>query len=174
MSDLLPCPFCGSSDIASDGPSYTQFMCNACGSATYDQDSHAEAIAAWNRRPTKGEGDPAEIVRRWADWINNVSDEMEQPEWPTASRNSVLLDRDIVINSYASSQAEIERLRAALEPFVEILNLSEASALKDGRNPDNVPDTFDVLAFRNVPGLKLGAFRAARTALGTQPTGGAV
>lgn len=52
VSELLACPFCGSADIAHDGPSYTHFMCNDCGSATYEQDSHAEAIAAWNRRAT--------------------------------------------------------------------------------------------------------------------------
>lgn len=50
LGKLKPCPFCGSTDIATDGASFTQFMCNRCGAATYDQDGHAEAIAAWNRR----------------------------------------------------------------------------------------------------------------------------
>jgi Lar family restriction alleviation protein len=49
-SVILPCPFCGSADIATEGPCYTQFMCEGCGAATYDQEGHAEAIAAWNRR----------------------------------------------------------------------------------------------------------------------------
>ena len=49
---LLPCPFCGSSDLGDQGPSYTQIMCNTCGAHEYDQPSRAEAIAAWNRRAT--------------------------------------------------------------------------------------------------------------------------
>lgn len=48
--ELLPCPFCGSNDIDTEGPCYTEFMCNDCGASIYDQASHAEAIAAWNTR----------------------------------------------------------------------------------------------------------------------------
>jgi Lar family restriction alleviation protein len=49
--EILPCPFCGSVEIQTDGPCYTQFMCSDCGAATYDQESHEAAIAAWNSRP---------------------------------------------------------------------------------------------------------------------------
>lgn len=47
---LLPCPFCGSDDINTEGPCYTQFMCNGCGASAYDKSSREEAIVAWNRR----------------------------------------------------------------------------------------------------------------------------
>lgn len=44
------CPFCGSADINTEGPCYTQFMCNGCGASTYDQSTREEAVAAWNNR----------------------------------------------------------------------------------------------------------------------------
>lgn len=59
----------------------------------------------------------------------------------------------------------IEELEKALEPFVTILEVSEANAVKSKRDPSAVSDDFDVLAFRDVPGLKLRAFRNARAAL---------
>lgn len=60
VSELLPCPFCGSKDIETGGPCYDAFMCNECGISQYDQDGHAEAVAAWNRRAStsvSGEGE---------------------------------------------------------------------------------------------------------------------
>lgn len=48
---LLPCPFCGSTDIYTEGPCYDEFMCNDCGISQNDQNQdRSGAIAAWNRR----------------------------------------------------------------------------------------------------------------------------
>lgn len=77
-------------------------------------------------------------------------------------------DREVLNDAADAIDALLDRiaeLEGALRPFVEILDVSEANAVKDKRDPLSVPDTFDVLAFRDVPGLKLGAFRRARTIL---------
>ena len=69
--DLLPCPFCGGE--ASIFPNFTikvAFVveCDECKSASAYFKTAAEAIAAWNRRPTpspaRAEQDLAEAVLR--------------------------------------------------------------------------------------------------------------
>lgn len=65
-----------------------------------------------------------------------------------------------------AAEAEVTRLREALRPFANLLDVSEASATKDGRDPAGVRDDQMVLSFQNVPGLTVGDFRRARTALG--------
>lgn len=71
MSDLKPCPFCGSTDILyfdnsgyTIGPSLSYGMfCTGCGAHTELHDTLDEAIKAWNRR-VNDYGDPiTEIVR---------------------------------------------------------------------------------------------------------------
>lgn len=70
LPSLLPCPFCGSADINTEGPCHTQFMCNGCGASEYDQPSHAEAIAAWNRRVAAPTTDDKSAAERFAEWLN--------------------------------------------------------------------------------------------------------
>lgn len=50
MSELKPCPFCGSDDINDQDPCYTQIMCNHCGASIYDQETRADALRVWNMR----------------------------------------------------------------------------------------------------------------------------
>lgn len=63
MSDLKPCPFCGSGvarTVGNAGFSGVELMgagtdrpfvwCGTCGSAGSSEDSDCKAIAAWNRR----------------------------------------------------------------------------------------------------------------------------
>lgn len=40
-----------------------------------------------------------EIVRRWASWINDVSADMEEPEWVGKTHNDVLNERDFLIRT---------------------------------------------------------------------------
>lgn len=58
---LLPCPFCGSEDIARADGTYGAFwcMCNGCGASTWEvgADSQAIADARWNLRASPGTGE---------------------------------------------------------------------------------------------------------------------
>lgn len=51
MSELKPCPFCGS-DVGEpiECTNGWYIVCDECGTAGLAYDSKAEAIAAWNRR----------------------------------------------------------------------------------------------------------------------------
>ncbi|MFC7378215.1 hypothetical protein [Brevundimonas sp. GCM10030266] len=46
-----------------------------------------------------GDETASQIVRRWADWINDVSADMEQPEWGGKTRNDVLNERDFLLKA---------------------------------------------------------------------------
>lgn len=48
----------------------------------------------------------AEIIKRWAAWINEVSDDMEEPEWGGKSGNDVLNERDFLLKHLAALKAE--------------------------------------------------------------------
>ena len=50
--ELLPCPFCGNSEIVDANlESEVAFMCSLCG-AMAGHESHDLAVSAWNRRAT--------------------------------------------------------------------------------------------------------------------------
>lgn len=60
---LLPCPFCGGTDIrVEQAGGWTTVRCNAC-HAERDSASHSEAIARWNRRPTRADASPPWIEK---------------------------------------------------------------------------------------------------------------
>ena len=50
MIDLLPCPFCGGSDIRVNGSRSSFVQCGGCGAESRAEDDDRAAIAAWNRR----------------------------------------------------------------------------------------------------------------------------
>ena len=49
MTELKPCPFCGSRDVESWGKYWVVVVCLACG-ARGPSEVGAAAIAAWNER----------------------------------------------------------------------------------------------------------------------------
>jgi Lar family restriction alleviation protein len=64
MSELKPCPFCGSNNVSSEGAGievddYTAWIdCEDCGAQSNTFESDAQAIDAWNRRaPEAGQSD---------------------------------------------------------------------------------------------------------------------
>ncbi|HIE3859058.1 TPA: Lar family restriction alleviation protein [Pseudomonas aeruginosa] len=68
--ELLPCPFCGTSDLLGFEPSYeggwTIVKCRKCGcsGSTGRSTSEREAIAWWNRRAKPEQSDLIEALRR--------------------------------------------------------------------------------------------------------------
>jgi Lar family restriction alleviation protein len=49
--ELKPCPFCGGSNVSTyEVKGSYSTLCVGCGGEGPEEDSEAEAIAAWNRR----------------------------------------------------------------------------------------------------------------------------
>lgn len=71
MTDLKPCPFCGSKNLSCFNDGYLiQIFCNACGARTdlFKPDPERDkAVEAWNRRAEtvkdQPDGDVVEVVR---------------------------------------------------------------------------------------------------------------
>ena len=76
MADLLPCPFCGSTNLRHEFAGSQGFIeCNECGTVGPCDERAADPICdieaaadAWNRRPTAlaADGPPAELLERHA------------------------------------------------------------------------------------------------------------
>lgn len=64
----------------------------------------ALTAAGYTIVPTGGveAGKAAKIVREWADWIIGNSADMDEPEWPTSSAQSIRDKRDAVLAALAS------------------------------------------------------------------------
>ena len=50
MSELLPCPFCGSRAIGNQNAGHPYIYCESCDVSQSPYDTMSESIAAWNRR----------------------------------------------------------------------------------------------------------------------------
>lgn len=135
VSDLMPCPFCGSTDLGDKGPSYTQIMCNACGVSQYDQPSRAEAVAAWNRRATPPQNTDGEAVA-----VEHFFD-LEHSDVPDAVRSVALKlavergGQTCPVSDYdvrrareivTGEVAEVDRLRGELKSAASALSAMKA------------------------------------------------
>lgn len=146
---LLPCPFCGGSNINTEGPCYTQFMCNVCGISQYEQDNHEAAVAAWNRRqaaiPPSGEA----VAWRWSDdlaaapWASTVLAayfDQEAGEWIVqvfvAERPAAPFTHWIAIHrpDEAAPPARVAIDEAMVERFMEGWNDSHPEMSHDMRS----------------------------------------
>lgn len=72
---------------------------------------------ASHEAPSEGAGEmfgdetAEQIVRRWADWINDVSDDMEQPDWGGKTLNDVLNERDFLIRHLLRARSSAPEAR---------------------------------------------------------------
>ena len=77
MTDLKPCPFCGSKNLSCFNDGYLiQIFCNACGARTglHQHDPKCDkAVEAWNRRAENVKDQPtADVVEvRRGRWIED-------------------------------------------------------------------------------------------------------
>lgn len=53
-----------------------------------------------------GDETAEQIVRRWADWINDVSSDMDEPEWSGKTHNDVLNERDFIVRRLSALSPE--------------------------------------------------------------------
>lgn len=63
--------------------------------------------------PRFGDETAGQIVKRWADWINDASDDMEEPEWGGKTRNDVLNERDFLIRHLSAAQPDTGKVEAS-------------------------------------------------------------
>lgn len=54
MSELKPCPFCGSKNVVVSNWGLWRCWCQECLAKTSDEIKRADAIEAWNRRAENG------------------------------------------------------------------------------------------------------------------------
>lgn len=81
-----------------------------------------------------GDETAEQIVRRWADWINDVSSDMDEPEWSGKTHNDVLNERDFIVRRLAALSPEAppvsERERELERALEGLLNTSGARPSK--------------------------------------------
>lgn len=83
--DLLPCPFCGASDVlVDDDPAFATIYCENCGAKGAPSLDHNEAAEAWNRR-----SDRAGHIAGLREAIEHVQHEWNVGEAVRAIRASI-------------------------------------------------------------------------------------
>lgn len=102
---LLPCPFCGSTNIDPEGWASTTLKGPACD----DCSGSAETVEQWNKRP--------EVDRLRTAIFNTINDLNKKKPNIKAMRDYLAS----VYNAHRTHQRpEVDRLRAALKPFAEV------------------------------------------------------
>ena len=114
MSDLKPCPFCGSEARLLDDTSHSTAVwvgCATIGCFGHDQweETEAEAIAAWNRRAAMPE---VEALRAEVEWLRHQINEASDPSFIFGAMDNVH-DWGVTLGDYADAVSRA--IRAALE-----------------------------------------------------------
>lgn len=134
MGELLPCPFCGSSEVRGatyspvDGEEWQLVVCTSCGAETNDCATKAEAIAAWNRRADLGETvqrawQVAEQARREAADLRGQLAEYEA-EFDNAVNQAILASgeaKKALRERAEKAEAEAAELRAERAQLLETI-----------------------------------------------------
>lgn len=68
MSELKPCPFCGSTDVhtSPNGENYAYVYCNTCGAEGPTNDIGSVAMT-WNRRAQPAQAVPSDVLHTFLD-----------------------------------------------------------------------------------------------------------
>jgi len=73
---ILPCPFCGSSDIEEGGEKSVYLFCGNCGSRGPDWNYRTErAIDSWNNQKKQAVSLMRELADEYESWNNNERDD---------------------------------------------------------------------------------------------------
>lgn len=117
--ELLPCPFCGGpAQIASAGPGCHFVRCEGCTAST-DDGSREQAIAAWNRRVAQ----PVEGLREAVEECASVKTDLEDRSDYARGWN----DARFRIRQIARKALAAEPARAAVRRTGNVLFTSSAS-----------------------------------------------
>ena len=119
MSELKPCPFCGSAptmvtDAIEEGDIYNdcQVICRECGASGEFEKDTSVSIAAWNRRAAPSETENVAEARKLLVWEGLRID----AETTGKAIAAALRSRDERhAQEIAEKDAEIARLRAVVE-----------------------------------------------------------
>lgn len=135
---LLPCPFCGSTDLDDQGPSYTQIMCNQCGASEYDQASRTEAIAAWNRRATTrtSEAEPVAWLHAWIGYVTGTEEVTVTVRKPERRDNTVRIVPLYTLPTPASDDQVEAVTDDMVEAALKAWFADEINYLEDGSEAD--------------------------------------
>lgn len=173
MSETLkPCPFCGLppyEDVQNvpHCPNEVAVWCTGCNVNGPRKVAEAEAIAAWNTRPTPGEDKPlgieevVERLRRYEALVVDYADMLEKADDIGSNvmgndLREVAAALDPIADTILTLKAENDALREALRPFSEKAAYADALGAADD-------DYVDCAPFRAVE------YRNARASTGEQP-----